>query len=375
MMHRKKAGFIAVGTVLLAALVELSSFAFGYLFAPEMFSGEDTYFASIDAEEFSSWQASSWFDADLGWNTPAALTSESKRNCLGKDISYAFQEEYRGIPRDGIPAVALFGDSYTFGDEVDDDSTSAAALERLIDAPVLNYGVRGFGPDQSVLKFERLAGKRMLPGIAVLIIMHENIRRVVNSFRPVLYSTTDARFGLKPFITGQTLVRTPFPGTYADFVREARRRFAEDFWARPRFRFPYSLSLFKAVMSNAFYVTRIASRGRKPYSHEYGSDNPLRTALTTVIDRWRASVSAQGIKPFVLFVPAHRNDNGVAADYVAILNEAAGKTFAFEFDDPKMDWRHYNLKRGWCHPSPYGQERIALFIASEILTPALIEGP
>jgi hypothetical protein len=374
MTHRKKAGFIAVGALLLAALIEFASFSFGAFFAPDMFSGEETYFASIDAEKFSSWQASPWFDAELGWNTPAILTGESKRNCLGKDISYVYREEYRGIPRDGIPAVALIGDSFTFGDEVDDDSTSAAALERMIDAPVLNYGVRAFGPDQSVLKFERLAQKRLMPNIAVLIIMHENIRRVVNSFRPVYYSVTDMRFGLKPFITGQTLVEISYPQNYAEFVEQAQRSFAEDFWARPRFRFPYALSLLKAVMSNAYYLTRIASRGRKLFSYEYGTENPLRTALTTAIDRWRASVLAQGGKPFGLFIPNNHSDYGVAAAYVAILNAAAGKTFAFDFDDPKMDWRYYNLKPGQCHPSPYGQERIALFIASQILTPSLIKG-
>jgi hypothetical protein len=374
MAHSNKASFIAAGVALFAALVELLSFGFGTFFGADMFSTEEAYFASMDAEKFASWQASPWFDAKLGWNTPTAMTSQTKRNCLAKDINYSFQDEARGIPIDGIPAVALFGDSFTFGDEVDDDSTSAAALERLIDAPVLNYGVRGFGPEQSVLKFERLAQRRMMPGVAVLIIMHENIRRVVNSFRPVYYSVTDIRFGLKPFIAGETLVEITYPQTYAEYTEEVRRRFAQDFWARPEFRFPYSLSLFKAVTSNAFYFTKIASRGEPPFSYDYGSDNPLRTALTAAIDRWRASVSAQGSKPFVLFVPNNHSDQGVASGYVAMLNATAGKTFAFEFDDPKMDWQYYNLKPDRCHPSPYGQERIALFIASEMLTPSLVEG-
>jgi hypothetical protein len=366
MPHRNRAGFIAVGVLLLVALAELMSFGFGTFSGDDMFSTEETYFGSVDGNKFSRWLASPWFDAELGWNTPTPLTTETSRNCLGKDVSYSFQDEARGIPRDGKPAVALFGDSYTFGDEVDDDSTSAVALGRLIDAPVLNYGVRAFGPEQSVLKFERLAQKRRMPNIAVLIIMHENIRRVVNSFRPVYASATDVRFGLKPFIAGQRLVNISYPQNYNEFVEQARRRFIDDFWARPSFRFPYSVSLFKAEISNAHFIDRIASRGRPPFSYEYGSENPLRTALTTAIDRWRASVSARGSKPFVLFIPSNHFDNGVAAAYVATLNAAAGETFAFEFDDPKIDWRYYNLKLG-CHPSPYGQERIALFIASQIL--------
>jgi hypothetical protein len=374
MTYRRKAGFVAVGVVLFAALAELLSFAFGFFFAPDLFSMEESYFASIDESKFAKWRTSPWFDADLGWNTPTALTSETKRNCRGKDITYSYQDEHRGFPRSGIPAIALFGDSFTHGDEVDDASTSAAALEGLIDAPVLNYGVPGFGPDQAVLKFERLAQQRMLPGVAVLVIMHENIRRTVNSFRPAYYAVTDVRFGLKPFIAGEAPVKLSFPADYVAFISEARRRFAEDFWARPRFRFPYTLSLFRAVTGNAFFFLRIASRDGKRFSYEYASDNPLRTALTAVIKQWRSSVSAQGIKPFVLFVPSNRGDDGVAASYAMLLNAQAGTTFAFEFDDPDLDWRYYNLRPGRCHPSPYGQERIALFIAREILTPALIEG-
>ena len=266
MAYPKTVKFVSLGValivVLVAAFAELLTFGVGRFYAPNMFSEEDAYFGSINAEQFASWQASPWFDEELGWNTPTISTSESKQNCLGNDISYSYEDESRGTSRFGIPAVAIFGDSYAFGDEVGDDSTPAAALERMIEAPVLNYGVRGFSPEQAVLKFERLVQKRMMPSVAVLIIAHENIRRVVNSFRPVLYSWTDVRFGLKPFVAGETLVTTPYPRDYDAFVQEAKRRFAQDFWARPRFRFPFSVSLFNAATSNAFYFIKIHARGR-----------------------------------------------------------------------------------------------------------------
>jgi hypothetical protein len=107
-------------------------------------------------------------------------------------------------------------------------------------------------------------------------------------------------------------------------------------------------------------------------SYEYQSDNPMRRALTVVIDRWRSSVSAKGITPFVLFVPIAAGDRGVSTQYVESLNASAGQTFAFEFEDPTMDWQRYNLnpERG-CHPTPYGYERIAAFIASRIMTSPL----
>ena len=84
------------------------------------------------------------------------------------------------------------------------------------------------------------------------------------------------------------------------------------------------------------------------------------------------SVSAKGITPFVLFVPIAAGDRGVSTRYVASLNSSASQTFAFEFEDPAMDWQRYKLKpTGGCHPTPYGYERIAAFIASRIMTSPL----
>jgi hypothetical protein len=334
-----------------------------------MFSAEDTFFAAIRPSQFERWKASPKFDAELGWNNPVKSTIETRKNCLGQDVKYTFGDEQRGVARPGVPAVALFGDSYTEGSEVDDESTMSAALERIINAPVLNFGFGGSGPDQSVLKFERLASRRKMPKVAILVIMHENIRRVVNSFRPALTGFgSDTPFSFKPYIAGDTWVNAKNVASYDEFLAEAKRHFQQDFWATPRLAFPFSLSLLRAVMSNSFFYRNIASWGHPRYFYDYSTDNPLLTALNAVIDRWRSSVSAAGSMPIVLFVPSDARDRGVSADYVKSLNARAGQTFAFEFDDPSMDWDRFTLKRdGLCHPTPYTQERFAAFIADKIL--------
>jgi hypothetical protein len=368
----KQVSFYLAGVAFLLTLTEAMSFVFGSVYGDKIFSQEDAYFGSIDRAAFERWHASPWYDARLGWNLPTKPMTETKKNCLGQMVSYSYQDEHRGTPRPGVAAVALFGDSYTYGEEVDDNYTTAAALERFIDAPVLNYGAPGFSPTQAVLKFERLAQRHELPKVAVLVVMHENIRRVVNSFRPAYLSNFDPGFWIRPYIAGDVLVEAPVIANYDEFVVEAKRRFKQDFWARPRFTFPYSWSLFRAVTSNSFWFNNIASWGSPATSYEYQSDNPLRRALTAVIDRWRSSVSAKGITPFVLFVPIAAGDKGVSTQYVTSLNSSAGQTFAFEFEDPAMDWQRYKLKpKGGCHPTPYGYERIAAFIASRIMTSPL----
>jgi len=61
----------------------------------------------------------------------------------------------REVPFDKAPGVlriAIFGDSFTFGEEVSDDETFAHQLERLVPGvEVLNFGVHGYGHDQELL--------------------------------------------------------------------------------------------------------------------------------------------------------------------------------------------------------------------------------
>lgn len=52
----------------------------------------------------------------------------------------------------GVTRIALFGDSFTFGEEVSDDETFAQQMERLLPGvEVMNFGVHGYGHDQMLL--------------------------------------------------------------------------------------------------------------------------------------------------------------------------------------------------------------------------------
>jgi hypothetical protein len=52
----------------------------------------------------------------------------------------------------GTLRIAIFGDSFTFGEEVSDDETFAHQLELLLPGTeVLNFGVHGYGHDQELL--------------------------------------------------------------------------------------------------------------------------------------------------------------------------------------------------------------------------------
>lgn len=61
-----------------------------------------------------------------------------------------------GPPPRGDEFVIAVGDSFTFGDEVDDDASWPAQLERELGRPVKNGGVFGYSLTQAVLRGEAL---------------------------------------------------------------------------------------------------------------------------------------------------------------------------------------------------------------------------
>ena len=71
----------------------------------------------------------------------------------------------------GPNTVIVSGDSFAWGYGVPDDSTVAAALARRLHdgTEVLNFGVSGYGPDQSFLKY-LLSGRECRPKLVVLLI-------------------------------------------------------------------------------------------------------------------------------------------------------------------------------------------------------------
>lgn len=75
----------------------------------------------------------------------------------------------------GAPILAV-GDSFTYGDQVSDAETWPASLERLLDRPVLNAGVFGYGIDQSVLRAEQVAALRH-PDMVILSVISDDIDR------------------------------------------------------------------------------------------------------------------------------------------------------------------------------------------------------
>lgn len=95
--------------------------------------------------------------------------------------------EYPVDPPDGIIRISTFGDSFTHCDDVKNEDTwqeqLSSADPRL---EVLNFGVGGYGLDQAFLRYKE-EGITYHSHIVFIGFMDENIKRLVNIYRPFYY--------------------------------------------------------------------------------------------------------------------------------------------------------------------------------------------
>ena len=106
-------------------------------------------------------------------------------NIWGRSVTIdadGLRENGRARPT-GKPVLVL-GDSFAFGDEVDDADTWPAQLEARLGRPVLNGGVFGYGLDQMVLRGEQLLdGVARSADVVVLSMLPEDVLRCEYSYR------------------------------------------------------------------------------------------------------------------------------------------------------------------------------------------------
>ena len=75
--------------------------------------------------------------------------------------------------------ISVYGDSFAFGDEVQDDEAWSYKLSQLLKGNVLNFGANAYGPDQSFLKFKSEFPNVRTP-IVVFVLTTENLNRLLN---------------------------------------------------------------------------------------------------------------------------------------------------------------------------------------------------
>lgn len=115
------------------------------------------------------------WSATLGWtNLPDVAGSDSIINSQGIRADHDYTPE----PPPCVTRIEAFGDSFTFGSELKKNSeTWEEQLERLSpNTEVLNFGIRGYGLDQALLRY-REDGIKFRPSVVLIGFITNDARR------------------------------------------------------------------------------------------------------------------------------------------------------------------------------------------------------
>ena len=135
------------------------------------------------------------YDAQTGWTfRPDSVRQNGSFTING--AGFRAQRDYSERPQPDTLRIALFGDSFTAGDDVSDDEVWSTLLEQGlreagIRAEALNFGVGAYGMGQAYLRWRHL-GKRYAPDIVIFGLQPENLKRNVNVFRQLLHRSGPA---------------------------------------------------------------------------------------------------------------------------------------------------------------------------------------
>ncbi len=242
-------------------------------------------------------------DPVLGWPSPKEF-GKGEFDITGSRIVPEFPET------DHPACVALFGDSFTWGDEVSAEHAYGNVLAKGLGCRVANFGIGGYGTDQAVIRY--IQSTKGEEPIIVLGHFSDNILRNVNRLRDFL---AGGRFGFKPrFILGSDGVEVlPMPNIsieeYASISYTAVDLLPHEYFAPGTeggpgiMRFPYSLAVLQALRH---YRISSALAGIRPtYIPFYQAQHPSGALqITEAIILEAVNVAHQrGQKLFLLLIP------------------------------------------------------------------------
>jgi hypothetical protein len=204
---------------------------------------------------------------------------------------------------------------------------------------------------------------------------------MVNSYRPILHED-NSKYAMKPFMKQSEI--EPHPGLEAfkdvdTFKWHVNLVFDNDFWARPAHRFPFSVSFIRAMTTDFFYFKKVPRKLRKfglsEFRLAYGSQT-FSQELIPLLDLYAELAKQQNLVPVVLFIPRDKYDVQSPSRFVVENRERLSKDLLIgDVGTADIDWEKYNLldtkeadNIRFCHPSPYGHQKIAEYIVDLLET-------
>lgn len=301
------------------------------------------------------------YDPDLGWVLKENYTSKAGDFTTGELGLRAHNAVKSNYPAGAILAV---GDSFTVGDEVPDQASWPAHLERILGRPVLNGATGGYSVGQIVLRAESLVEK-LRPSLLIVSIIDQDILR----------DTYRTFYAPKPYfdIVDGRLVRrnNPVPRV-DDMARDstpARKYIGQSYF------------LYKLSLTFGFYDWLIANEARLVRVHSYAEAVRISCLLFERLSNFgkQRSLPIIFMMQYGMAASAREEPSWYGRDVMqcarslefAAVIDAHAALHAIASRDPKQHQELYVLRdtgvRG--HMSSAGNELMAKLLADVIAKP------
>lgn len=279
--------------------VEIMSFIAGKFLA-----GQSLLYDPPEIENYASYLVNR--DPVLGWPNRARF-GQGEFDRSGSRL-------VPNYPAPTLPScVALFGDSFTWGDEVTPEHAYGNVLSGLMGCRVANYGVGGYGTDQAYLRYKMVI-KDNAP-IVILGHYSENIVRNISQERGFL---TNQTLGLKPrfILDSYGLKLIPLPTLteveYLSLRTHAQELLPYDYFAPGgpsgihSLKFPFTLSVAGAIQH---YRLKSRLKRHLSYAQFYDPEHPSHAVQVTeaIIKTFVSEAQRRNQKPMVLLIPDEKD--------------------------------------------------------------------
>jgi hypothetical protein len=260
-------------------------------------------------------------DADLGWRPrPGASSRDGNVNIDAAGMRR--NDNPAQLPKDtaGALRIVAIGDSFTFGDEVSDNETWPAQLERLLQqggvpARVFNLGTNAYGIDQAILRLAR-DGAPLRPDVVILGLQPENLMRNVNLLRPFFFPDTALPLSKPRFVLrgGKLQLRnqpTLTPEEILEFLEnpDGHPLALDESWLDERYEEPFwQQSVLLSLLSQRLAAAGVNRGDPRPEPSQRTSAIDRREAEmlqlgTALLAEFAAEAEAIGARPLLVYLP------------------------------------------------------------------------
>ena len=256
------------------------------------------------------------YDPQTGWAVGPNRQSTDGRYRSGPEGVRTSEvgQSYADLPRK--TTVAVMGDSFAFGEEVANQDTFASRMQEGLgsDYRVLNFGVPGFGVDQSYLRYVHHATPWQ-PDVAVLTFVWHDLFRSLSVYTAIAFPHWDMPFSKPRFVLENGQLRElNVPTSTPDAIYATPR--IQDLplldlaigydaaeWREDWRGYPY-LARFTLTQLARLPGERARQLHRAVRPEPTGDDEPILSLNRAIVAEFIARARAAGARPLVVYLPS-----------------------------------------------------------------------